>query len=336
MTHKVRLLCAIAALIASTSWLALVSHQDAGPADAFPVSTLEGHRHGVKAIVFSPDGDTLITGAGLYDHRGEVKLWDLTSGQERATLSDVPGAVYALAISPDGRFLALGTATSLFKIRDLVTGREDVPPGQPGRPGPGLGALAFLSHGRTVRWVTWDGEVRHWEVGTNEVRSDARGWIGAKALSADGQYLANNDYHEGNVSLLDLATGRQKGHRSHVELSLLCMAFSPDGRFLAAGSHEGDIVLWSCDPFRLLFRFEGHQEPVHALAFSADGRWLASGGQDRTIKVWQVASGREQAILEGHREPVRALAFAPHDLLLASGSSDKTVKLWNLATLRRD
>jgi WD40 repeat protein len=336
VTHKERLLCVVAALVVSASWLALkVWHQDARLRDAFPVRTLAGHRRGVKAIVFSPAGDTLFTGAGLFSGPGEVKLWDPAQGQERATLSDIPGAVYGLAISPDGRFLAVGTSTGFLKVRDLPTGREYAPPAQGARTGLGVDVLAFVARGKTVRWVSWDGEVRSWEVGTEEVRSIARGRFGAKALSVDGQSLASAGYREGNVSLLDLATGREEQHTTHLEpVFLLCMAFSPDGRFLAAGTHEGDIVLWSREPFRLLFRLQGHEGPAHAVAFSSDGKWLASGGQDGTVKVWQVATGREKATLQGHRQAVRALAFAPRDLLLASGSSDRTVKLWDLATLQ--
>jgi WD40 repeat protein len=165
------------------------------------------------------------------------------------------------------------------------------------------------------------------------VRSVAPACFGLRVLSRDGHGLATHDLVAGRLTLRSLVTGKEITRRCHPRL-LLCMAFSPDGRFLAAGTSRGRVALWSCESLRLQLLFTGHREAVSTVAFAPDGRWLASASLDGLVKVWDRVTGQEKATLEGHQKAVRALAFSPCGHMLATGSSDRTVKLWNLAALK--
>ncbi len=68
--------------------------------------------------------------------------------------------------------------------------------------------------------------------------------------------------------------------------AVLAIAFSPDGKYLASGSDDGTIKLWSVDKQKTLMTLTGHGDYVRSVAFSADGKYLASGGDDGTIKLW--------------------------------------------------
>ncbi|MEM7757436.1 MAG: hypothetical protein AAF298_04810 [Cyanobacteria bacterium P01_A01_bin.40] len=68
--------------------------------------------------------------------------------------------------------------------------------------------------------------------------------------------------------------------------SILSLAFSPDGQFLATGDTKGEIYLWQVTPPRSLMTFQGHSNWILSIAWSPDGIILASGFYDQSVKLW--------------------------------------------------
>jgi WD40 repeat protein len=114
------------------------------------------------------------------------------------------------------------------------------------------------------------------------------------------------------------------------EHSVYALAFSPDGKALAAGSHDHTVRLWQTRTGKELRKFKGHTQYINSVAFSPDGRVLASGGFDQTIRLWEVATGKELRKIEA-RDEVTSVAFSPHGKTLASGSPN-VLYLWDAAT----
>lgn len=73
--------------------------------------------------------------------------------------------------------------------------------------------------------------------------------------------------------------------------SVLCISFSPDGRYIASGSNDKIIKLWEATTGKLIRKIEGHADMILSINFSPDGRYISSGGWDKTVKVWEAQSG---------------------------------------------
>jgi hypothetical protein len=127
----------------------------------------------------------------------------------------------------------------------------------------------------------------------------------------------------------DVATGRQVRALACGGSGPHGVAYSPDGRLLAAATWGGALRVWDAASGKEVFTLDGPRAQAHVLAFSPDGRTLASGGYDGVVRLWEAASGQERGRLEGQAGFPVALAFAPDGRALASGSMDSTVVLWD-------
>src|SRR5205085_4477447 len=108
---------------------------------------------------------------------------------------------------------------------------------------------------------------------------------------------------------------------------LSTLAFSPDGKTLAAGRNEQTVELREVRTQRPAVRLKGHAaEWPTAVAFAPDGRTLTSAGTDNNIELWNLRLKQVVATLEGHRGRVVSLAFSADGDTLASASSDGTVR----------
>ncbi|HEY3026718.1 MAG TPA: caspase family protein [Pyrinomonadaceae bacterium] len=120
----------------------------------------------------------------------------------------------------------------------------------------------------------------------------------------------------------------QTGHTTRIN----CVAFGPEGKWLASGGADNQIKLWDVASGRELRSLNGHTGWIKSLAVSSDGLWLASGSNDRTIKVWNVTTGMEVRNFTGHTAPIESLAFSFNGRWLASGSADGIIRIWDLST----
>jgi hypothetical protein len=92
-----------------------------------------------------------------------------------------------------------------------------------------------------------------------------------------------------------------------------CVAFSRDGKTLAAGCWDGRVELWEALSARRWATLRNHTEPAFAVAFSGDGKTLAAAFRDGRVDLWDVPRGKARARLRGHTKAVTCVAFSPDD-----------------------
>jgi RNA polymerase sigma factor (sigma-70 family) len=111
------------------------------------------------------------------------------------------------------------------------------------------------------------------------------------------------------------------------------LAFAPDGKTVATGSHDHTIHLWDVDSGRHRRELLGQRGEVCGLAFAPDGKLLASAGHDNVVRIWDTATGKEVRQCVGHAVVGMALAFAPDGKTLATGGhvGDSTIRLWDVS-----
>ena len=111
------------------------------------------------------------------------------------------------------------------------------------------------------------------------------------------------------------------------------LAFSPDGRYLAAGGFEKRIWLYDGTTGQLVRVLDAPGADMRAVVFSPDGSQLAAAGRAGRIRMWQVADGRLLGDLDaGDRRRIHALAFSPDGSQLAAGGEAPSVRLWDTAS----
>jgi WD40 repeat protein len=157
----------------------------------------------------------------------------------------------------------------------------------------------------------------------------------ATLRQADGNLTTVNLYPQWQLSGVLGPDGAGQG--SVFADRVLSLAFSPDGKLLAAGGGEasrtGELTLWSIPDGQLVRQFEDpHSDTIYGLEFSADGKLLATAAADKFVKVFNVSSGEHVRSYEGHTHHVMDVSWKGDGTTLASAGADNAIKVWNAET----
>jgi WD40 repeat protein len=139
------------------------------------------------------------------------------------------------------------------------------------------------------------------------------------------------------MTVWDATTGKVIDTFGPSDLWVFGLAFSPDGRRLAALSGDGKVVLYDATRWGgKLLEFPAHRISVRGnLAFSPDGRRLVVPGDENTVNIWDVPPDGKRDVtaprltLRGHTGQVWGVAYSPKGRWVASAGEDNSVRLWD-------
>jgi len=209
----------------------------------------------VNTLQFTHDGEKLVTGGGVPSRSGEVKLWDVASGQLLADWSDRhTDSVQALQISSDGKLLATTGADRLVRVTDVATGQ--LTNSFEGHTHHVMG-VSFRGDSRIIASAGADGSILIWDLQSGEQlrkishfnkEATSSMFLGATAnfgaSGQDGRVLIVND-QGGHVRTLPNGTP-----------FLYTVAASADGTVLASGGEAGILHVWNTTDGAVLATFE--------------------------------------------------------------------------------
>ncbi len=246
----------------------------------------------LPVLMPTPDGRLVASGTNGADDdddpSGSVQIFDLASGEVQKTYP-----VIASAISPDGKWMASFDSTGgehavLWNVSDGKRA-HDLTPRNASR-------AIFRTDSQEVAVPHGDSNAIDFvSTATGEVTRSLPGGgygLGTVAYNADGKLLAAGSYSYGTIKVWDLGSMKEKA-TFYGQSPVQDVAFSPDGKLLAATS--GELRVWelsSGKEVRVLTDM-----PVNRVVFSADGKWLAAnpGGRSagKTLKVWNTKTWEE-------------------------------------------
>jgi len=295
--------------------------------------TKKGHQGAINGLAFSSDGTRLVSAS--VDKTARV--WDLeNAGAAIRPLERADGRCLVARFSPNGQLIASAVGNSL-RLWDAATGQlvRELSAGDEGR----IESVAFSPS-----------DDRLLAVGYGVPEQSGR---------TDISYVALWDIDAGTeLTRLPGATDLPGPVVSEFWGAVAALAFSPDGKYLAAGfgtkmrfwheSYPVPLKVWEVATRRLIGRLNGHTGWCVSLDFSPDGTLLASGGRDGRAILWSTATwkathrlqnpepgpdpDRRDMESQGGRGFVDDVAFSPDGKTLALASRSGNVQLWNVAT----
>ena len=216
----------------------------------------ENKRTIVPAIAMSRDGNTIAALVDLWVYNEDkgsfwnnrtIEVLDAANGQLLyGPLNGIDGIFFALAVSPDGRFIA-SAKNDTVKVWDMRAGEavEMLLVGHTNQ----ITSVAFSPDGQKIASGSWDRTIRIWDVATGkQVGEPMVGHIAeveAVSFSPDGKYLVSGG-RDDTVRIWDLQTGKLISEPFEVDISRYktSVTFSPDGKRFAVGSSDKTIRIW--------------------------------------------------------------------------------------------
>jgi len=311
------------------------------------VGQFSGHRYPVEHIAFSPNGDTLASASD----DGTIDLWS-TRG---TLLGGLANTSIALAVSPDGRTLAVSTRNSSGPViavyalpaRTLI---RDLPV-------PAIASLAFSPDGKTLAVTPRNpslGPVKLWNVASGQLTGsfptgfppEPSGGINSITFSPDGTMLAVSGTKSTTIGVWSTANDTRLASFSDTQETLyppslgggsFMLAFSPNGKLLVAAGIDGLIRVYSVPGFSLTAYFRGVGDS-DALAFSPNGKLLALGNDGGDVYLFKVPAKASDlgipaktqlGVFAASTKTIWSVQFLSNATLIAGGG-DGVVRYWNV------
>jgi len=285
---------------------------------------------------------TVVPGAKVTESQKDLASGEMWRVKELRTLAavedDADYRFRCMAIAPSGKFAVTGSRSPGCNGRalrfwnlpeacemedfgqeceDLLCGMRHVQAVAFSADGKRLACAATVEGGKRILVFTvGDTLTPHAFEAGREL--DVNGEIHGVCFSRDGRFVASCG-REG-ISIWGMKSGKEYHNFQTPARSL---AFSPDGKYLAAGELGDpdadwcDIMLWRLDTGKIIERFRGHTDWINAVVFAPDGKHLlsASGGDPQlgkneySVRLWEVGASEMRRFFDGYIGRVATLAF---------------------------
>ncbi|MYI93733.1 sigma-70 family RNA polymerase sigma factor, partial [Candidatus Poribacteria bacterium] len=268
-------------------------------------------------LSFSPDGTTIIV---CEDRKGTISLWNPITGKPDKTIPGHIDRIHSVALSPNGKTIAMGSENGPIHLYDLDTIENKITLSGHERQ---VQSLVFSSDGKMLVSGSLDQTVRLWDVNTGEHKQTMTGhtdWVQSVALSPNGKTIASGGGDD-TIRFWDIDTGTPinivTGHTPWIG----AIAFSPHNKeTITIENGDGTILFWHADTGQHIktlneFRDAVSSGAVRNIEFSPDGNILAWG--DDGMRLWDEDTNEYKMILKISEWGTHSVALSPDGNIIA-------------------
>jgi len=279
------------------------------------VATLETDS-AMPGISLSPDGGKVVSlGAD-----GDMQIWDLAN---RILLyrseNVVPSTFTDLAISPDGRYLAIASwndkVLPVYEIWDSKVYDTYDPKSYD------MG-VSFSPNGKYLLMTNTVGGYRYWEIARYQSTLGYNPSCATVIFNNDGHLVAYEDLSYG----LQLVQFGDKQHPRKLDFFANCSSFSSDGKLLAAGGRDGVVKIWEMPTGTLIKNLRAHTDSVSQVVFNPNKKYLATLSIDETLRIWDINNWNEVYSFQG---VANGLAYSPDGTMIVAGTKSGDLLVWD-------
>ncbi|MFN8208836.1 MAG: hypothetical protein U0T82_15725 [Bacteroidales bacterium] len=284
-------------------------------------NVLKGHNDKVQSVLFLPGKNIIITSST----DGKLLRWDLADTSRKfEVVTENKALNEALAISPDGNWLACATDGVGIQLFDLRT------PGSLPQVIKTISrnnrCLAFSFDSRSLFSSGADNALVQWDIRTltPKLNIPLGSRLNRLMLSPDGNILASAT-RDGDVIFWNLRDSMSKKILvSEKNNEVISLAFGNNGKWLATGDKLGVIKIWDLEKNTILATLRGHTARVQDLAFSPDNALLGSVSYDASVRLWDMSDySNPPVVLRDNGGYVISIAFSADGRMFLTGSNEE-------------
>ncbi|CAN5548774.1 hypothetical protein BH23BAC1_BH23BAC1_11790 [soil metagenome] len=283
---------------------------------------LPGHTNNVRALVNIP-GSNIVFSSGS---DGKTFKWDLEKEKaDQKLINQSSQIIRAIAISPDNKFLAVGGEKSIIELFDLST--EEMNSQKIKNNFGAIYDLAFSKEG--LFSLSSDRAIHFYDFNKNKIIYKSEVVMRSFSYDSHSNVLGvGND--NGEIILLDSqAAAQPKILFKDSKVRFHSIAFSNDGKYIAAGDEDGVLRIWDITNRKLQISLNGHNSIIRKIKFSSDDKMIASSGFDGKVILWFMDHLNDPPnIFNDHNEFVWSLSFTGDNKYLIAGCGNGKLKLW--------
>jgi len=257
-----------------------------------------GHENQTSSLVFSPDGNKVITGR-LDD---VIVVWDFWTNKCINKFSNVDRHASSISISSDGK--------------RLLSGSKNI-------------RLWDLNKNTCIR--VFDRVLNDYKISTSFVCFNHDDTLAISLVKySNDEYGRIPSSSPVAIILWDVDSGKQiqvfEGHTDQVR----SVCFSPDGKWILSASTDSTVKLWDVKTGKCVHTYIGHTKAVYSVCFSHDSSCFISGSADKSIILWSVASPSQLKTYQGHNSYIRFLNFSKDGQYILSVDGERALKCWDI------